>query len=132
MTYELVNSVIEESKNEMNYTIKYYYNIILSKVNKTYSYILNNISLNDKTFDEILNQRIKEIMNTYNNILNPFLSRNIILTLKNQLSFLKVNKDNIFSIDSIANDNVKYIEEIIPGKCPKIIQTGNKVVTKKN
>ena len=128
ITYEYVNSLVEQSKNEMNYTIKYYYNIILSKVNRTYSYILNNIPINDKPFDEILNQRIKEIMDTYNNILNQFqISRNEILTINKQLSILKVNKDNFFSINSIANDNVNTIEEVIPGKCSKIMQTGNQV-----
>ena len=48
ISYDYFNSVVNKVKNDLNYTIKYYYNTILSKVNKTYSYILNNIPTNEK------------------------------------------------------------------------------------
>ena len=128
ISYEYVNSLVEQSKNDLNYTIKFYYNLMLSKINKTYSYILNNIPINDKPFDEILNQRIKEIMNSYNNLLNQFqTSRDSILSAKKQLSTLKVNEDNFFSIDYITNDNADKIEEEISIKCTQLIQTGRTV-----
>ena len=46
-------------KNEFNYSIKYYYNIILHKLNKVYSYILN-YSQNGEISDEKINE-IKKI-----------------------------------------------------------------------
>ncbi len=61
MSSDYFNSVINKTKNDFNYTIKYYYNVILSKVNKTYSYILNNMPTNETPFNEILNLRINQI-----------------------------------------------------------------------
>ena len=61
MSNNYYDSIINQVRNEFNYTIKYYYNLILSKVNKTYSYILNNMPKNDEPFDEIINLRISQI-----------------------------------------------------------------------
>ena len=47
ISIDYFNSVINKAKNDFNYTIKYYYNLIISKLNKTYSYILNNIPVNE-------------------------------------------------------------------------------------
>ena len=61
ISYEYGESIVDKLKNDFNYTNKYYYNIIISELNKTYSYILNNLPNNEKPFDEILNKRINEI-----------------------------------------------------------------------
>ena len=101
-----MDSIVEERKNDLNYTIKYYYNMISSKVNKTYSYIMNNIPINDKPFDELLNTRIIQIKNIYNNIITKIQeSRNQILSRKSQLAFLKVSESNFFLINGYVNDN---------------------------
>ena len=70
ISYSYSDSVIEQRKNDFNYTIKYYYNLFLSKVNKTYTYILNNIPVNEKPFDDILNYQISQIKNSYNEIID--------------------------------------------------------------
>ena len=77
ISYGHGKSVVEKLKNDFNYTNKYYYNIIISKLNKTYSYILNNLPDNEKPFDKILNMRITEIKTSYNNILNELKKCNI-------------------------------------------------------
>jgi len=55
--------------NDFNYTIKFYYNLFLSKVNKTYTCLLNNIPINDKPFVDILNDQIFMIKASYNDII---------------------------------------------------------------
>lgn len=57
ITYDYVDSLKSQRKNDLNYTVKYYYNLILSKVNKAFSDFLNNIPINEKLFDEILKKR---------------------------------------------------------------------------
>ena len=82
ISYDYSNSIINQFKNDFNYTIKYYYNTILSKVNKTFSYILNNIPTNEKSFDEILIIRTNEIKQSYNNLIYQIkASKNQILQL---------------------------------------------------
>ena len=41
-----------------------------TKINKTYSHILNNIPTNEKPFDDILNLRTNEIKQSYNNYIS--------------------------------------------------------------
>ena len=104
------DSIINQYKNDLNYTIKYYYNYILYKINKTYSLILNKIPKSEKPFDELLNKREKEIKQSNNEFLNKIQkSRNEILLLKNQLSLLSVNDNDFFNINSYL---VKHIEDI--------------------
>ena len=55
ISYGYGKSIVEKLKNDFNYTNKYYYNLIISKLNKTYAYILNNLPTNEKPFDKILN-----------------------------------------------------------------------------
>ena len=45
ISYGYVDSIVQGRKNDLNYTLKYYYNMISFKVNKTYSYIINNIPI---------------------------------------------------------------------------------------
>jgi hypothetical protein len=128
ISYGYADSIVQERKNEFNYTIKYYYNLILSKVNKTYSYIMNNIPVNDKPFDEILNTRILQIENAYNNIISKIqASRNQILIGKTQLTFLKVSETNFFLINDYVNDNVDKIDEEIPLRYTKLFETSYKL-----
>ena len=128
ISYGYVDSIVQERKNDLNYTLKYYYNMISFKVNKTYSYILNNIPMNDKSFDELLNTRILQIKNTYNNIISKIQeSRNQILSGKDQLTYLKVSETNFFLINEYINDNVDKIDEEIPLRYDKIYDTIDKL-----
>ena len=120
------NSITTQLKNDFNYTIKYYYNTILSKVNKTFSYILNNIPTNEKPFDEILFIRTNEIKQSYNNLVNQIqTSQNEILQLKKQLNTLKVNENNFFSSNSFIIQNAENIEQQIGNKVSLITSLVN-------
>jgi len=128
ISYGYVDSIVEERKNDLNYTLKYYYNMILSKVNKTYSYIKNNIPVNNKPFDELLNTRILQIESVYNNLISKIQeSRNQILTGKTQLTFLKVSEANFFLINDYINENVDRIEEEITLKYSKLYDISDSI-----
>ena len=112
ISYFYSDSVIEQRKSDFNYTIKYYYNYFLSKVNKTYSYIINNMPKNEKPFDCLLNNQIKKIKNSYNEILNLFsVSQSEILNIKKQLNTFKVSETNFFEANSFAINIQDTIEE---------------------
>ena len=120
ISIDYYDSVINKMKNDFNYTIKYYYNIILSKVNKTYSYILNNIPTNEKPFDEIINLRTNEVNQSYNDLLNQILdSKNNILKLNTQLNFLKVNENNFFFTNNLITENIGNINQELGEKVQK-------------
>ena len=101
---DYINSIIEQRKHDFNYTLKYFYNMLLLKVNKTYSYILNNIPINEGLFNYILNVRNNEIQKSYDNFINKIiLTKNKYSNIKIQLDIIKVNNSDFFNI----NDNVK-------------------------
>jgi hypothetical protein len=118
---DFINSIIEQRKNDLNYTIKYYYNLIISKVNEMNSYILNNLPkpTNEKFFDDILNQRISEAKQTLCNSLNILkLSKDNYLEMNTKLSILKININDFFNINSIINQiiiiiKMKFIRNIL-------------------
>ena len=123
-----MDSIVQERKNDLNYTLKYYYNMISFKVNRTYSYIISNIPINDKPFDELLNKRIIQIKNAYNNIITKIqTSRNQILNGKAQLTFLKVSETNFFLVNNYINDNIEKIDEEIPLRYAKFFDTSDKI-----
>ena len=74
ISYGYGESIVEKLKNDFIYTNKYYYNLIISKVNKTYSYIVNNLPINEKPFDDLVNMRKEEIeqsnIDIYNELQN--------------------------------------------------------------
>ena len=117
ISYDYFSSVVNKVKNDFNYTIKYYYNTILSKVNKTYSYILNNIPTNEKPFDEILNLRISQIKQSYNGLINQiFASKSTVLQGQHQLNTLGVNEENFFFVNSFIVDNIQNINQQLGAK----------------
>ena len=108
ISYDFGNSVTEKEKNDFNYTIQYYYNLILSKVNKTYSYILNNMPINEKPFDDILDLRINEIKKSLNDNINEIKnSKNSIFNKIKQETILQVNPNNFFYSNDIISEHIK-------------------------
>jgi len=108
ISYDFGESVVEKEKNDFNYTIQYYYNIILSKVNKTYSYILNNMPINEKPFDDILNLRINEIKKSLNdNIKELKNSKSSIFNKIKQETILQANPNNFFYSNNIISEHIK-------------------------
>ena len=117
ISYNYGETIVDKLKNEFNYTNRYYYNIIISKINNTYSYILDNLPSNEKPFDTILNRRISEISISKNNILNELLnSQKEILDKNKQEVTLQVNSKNFFYINDMIKDHIKYFNETLTEK----------------
>jgi hypothetical protein len=116
ISYSYSESIVEQRMYDLNNTIKYYYNFFLSRVNQTYTYILSNIPLNEKPFDNILRNQIDQIKNSYDEIINLALqSQNEIINLKKQLRTFKVSETNFFEVNSHSVDlSYKIEDELAP------------------
>ena len=106
------DSIVNKLKIELNYTINYYYNLISSKINNSFSYILNNIPTNEISFNDILNERKKQINTIYNNYIKKIKeSKNNILQKQNQLNIIKTTENDFFKINSVVKNNINNINE---------------------
>ena len=115
-------------KNDFNYTLKYYHNMILSKVNKTYYYILNKMPINEELFNDILKIRINEIQESYNNFKNKInISKNKYLNIKSQLNIIKVNESDFFNIHSNIKENNEYSKSQLLLKYEELLKSINNV-----
>ena len=130
ISYDYINSIIEQRKNDFNYTIKYFYNMLLLNVNKTYFSIIHNIPINEEIFNEILNKRNNEIKISYDYFYVQILSTKAkYLQNQNQLNILGVNNNNFFNINEdienyrnlLKSQIILKIEELL-----KLIQKNNK------
>ena len=121
ISYDYGETVVEKLKNEFIYTNKYYYNSLISNINQTYNYILNNFPNNEKPFDEILNLRKSEIKKIYENILKKINnSKNDVLDTDKQKSLLQINDNNFFKINDIISNHIKYFETAMNAKMESI------------
>ena len=106
---EYINSIINLQKNEYNFTISYYYNYLLSLVNSTYLYIINNIPSNELMLNTIINLRKNELKEKFNKIIKRINeSKNIALNYNNQKQILNFEESDFFNISSFLS---KYNEE---------------------
>lgn len=97
ISYYYINSAIDEFKYEFNYSNRYYYDMIISKVEDLCSTLLNNLTLNQK-YIEINDScfgRIEKIKNS-----------KIEITSKNyQENVLNKSITNFFPVDNIMNEH---------------------------
>ena len=129
ISYFYSDSIIEQRMSDFNYTIKFYYNLFLSKVNKTYTYLLNNIPINDKPFDDILNEQISKIKASRDEIINlTILSENEVLNLQKQLFELDVSETNFFEANSFAIDLSDTIDEELEPLCDNFEEISSRVI----
>ena len=129
ISYYYANSIIDQRKNDFNYTIKYYYNLLLLKVNKTYSYIFNKFPNNEALFNDILNKRSIEIKSSYNNLINQiYATKNKYLDKNRQLNIIGVKDNNFFNINSNIENNNKNIQSQLISKNNEILNTIKKIV----
>ena len=127
ISYDYINSIIEQRKNDFNYTIKYYFNVILSKVNKTYSYILNKVPINEEVFNDIINKRKNELKTSYNRFINQIYStKNNYLQYQRQLNIINVNQNDFFNINFNIENYNKLIKSEITIKQNQLLNSINK------
>ena len=117
ISYDNVKTIVDHLKNEFNYTNKYYYDLITSKLNNTYDYILNNLPRIEKPFDDIINLRMNEIKKSRLETLNKIQqSKNNILNKANQEKILQVNSKNFFYINDMIKNHIKDFNNKINDK----------------
>ena len=122
------DSIIDQQKNEMNYTISFYYNFLLQNITSIYQTIFHQIPTNQEGFNNILDKRKKEIKEGFDGIfeiinnskktaLNPAYQANSLLVspqdfFKMNSILVKINKETKQSLSTITGE----ILEIKNGK----------------
>ena len=128
ISVQYFNSVIKEQKNEVNYTISYYYNYLINLANSTNNYIINRIISNQNQFNYIINQK-KFIINDFflNLMKNLTLLKEESLTMEKQISTLGVETTNFFKINKVLNNHTTYLEKSLLSKFIKINSIKNNI-----
>ena len=107
MTKNYYNSIVTHQKNEFNYTITYYYNVLLKLVNATHQYIINKIPNNRVGYNNILNIRKNEVNNVFFNLIHIIKkSKDNSLDADKQINILQVPKTNFFKINEVLSNNI--------------------------
>ena len=86
------DSIETHQKSEFNYTITYYYNILIKIVQSTHQFIIHNLPTNIIAFNEILEQRKNDVNNIFISIIQNIKKIKMILYLLiNKLMFFCKN-----------------------------------------
>ena len=110
--FEYSDSIISFQKNELNYTVSYYYNYLLQIVNSTYLYIINTIPTNEMNINTIIDLRKQEINEEFTKIIqNIIQSKNNVFNINNQLNILQIEESNFFGLNSALNDIIIKISK---------------------
>ena len=110
ITQNYFDSIEKHQKSEFNYTINYYYNILLTQVKSIHQYILNYLPSNQIGFNNIINKRKNEVNDIFNKLIrNIEDSLNESLNSVHQLNILNVTENNFFGINDILKNNNKNI-----------------------
>ena len=106
ITKSYFNSIVKHQKSEFNYTITYYYNILLKLVKSSHQYVISKLPSNPIGFNNIINKRKNEVNDIFNELIKSIEdSLNKALNLEQQLALLEVSETNFFNINNILQEN---------------------------
>ena len=106
ITKNYFHSIEKHQKSEFNYTISYYYNILLKLVKSSHHCIISNLPSNSIGFNSIINKRKIEVNNIFNELIkNIEDSKNGALNLSQQLFIIDVAETNFFEVNDILKNN---------------------------
>ena len=126
ITKNYFNSIDLHQKTEFNYTITYYYNILLKLVKSSHQYVISKLPSNPIGFNNIINIREKEINDIFNNLIKKIEeSQNEALNFDQQLYVLQVPETNFFDVNNILRDNVQTTEKNLNSKLAEIRKLKN-------
>ena len=121
ITRDYFYSIVNFQKTEFNYTISYYYNYYIKIINEAFQYIISTIPKNERGFNDILDQRKKEINDTFNKFIKNITNSKIdSLSNKKQIELLEVIESNFFRINSILTDNILKTKELLKSKVKEL------------
>ena len=117
ITRNYFDLIIDNQKNNFNYTLSYYYNRLLNWVNSTRNNIINSLPINKYG----LNTNIEEYKNKIDNKFNEFIekiinSKNKYLNIDRQVYTLNVPRTNFYKANSILSTNVLLSRNLLQEK----------------
>ena len=126
ITNNYFDSINMHQKTEFNYTISYYYNLLIRHVKSSHQYIISKIPTNKVGFNNIVNKRKNEINNFFNNLIkNINDSFNEALNIDQQTMVLQVAETNFFKINDILKNNVLTTQKSLNEKLALIRKLKN-------
>ena len=126
ITSNYYNSIEVQQKTEFNYTIKYYYNILLKSVKSTHQYIISKLPLNSVGFNNIINLRKKEVNDVFTKLIKNIQdSREYALNFENQIYITQVAETNFFNTNDILKNNVLDTSKNLAPRLARIMQLEN-------
>ena len=121
ITKNYFNAIEKHQKSEFNYTITYYYNILLKLVKSSHQYVISKLPSNPIGFNNIINKRKNEIDDIFGELIkNIEDSQNEALNLDHQIDILDVVETNFFKINDILRDNEMENKNNLPAIITKI------------
>ena len=122
-----VDSIETHQKSEYNYTINYYYNILIKFVQSNHQFIINNLPTNKNAFNDILDQRKNDVNNLFTSIIQNFKNyQNDSLSFDSQIRVLQVSISNFFKINNILSDNIFNLNNSLTTKIRNLSGLTNK------
>ncbi len=126
ITRNYFNSINNHLKDDFNYTIIYYYNFLFKEINSAYQYIINQIPINNGGFNNIINQRKKEINDVFKKLKEEIEKSKIkTLSINNQIDVLNVTSKNFFNLNSKLVNHIRETSEILKNKANDIFSIYN-------
>ena len=123
LTIKYFESIESFQKNELNYTISYYYNYYIKVIKQAYQFVLNNIPINSNGFYDILNERKKEINDGFNSLIKKVKdSYNNDISYKKQKYVIQYSDSDFFDIGSILSDNLISSHESLKNKNDRLYE----------
>ena len=127
ITNNYFDSITLHQMTEFNYTISYYYNLLIRNVKSSYQYVISKIPTNKIGFNNIVDKRKNEINDFFNNLIksiNDSLNKSLNLTQQTKV-VLHVAETNFFEINDILKNNVLSTQKSLKEKIEKIKELKN-------
>ena len=126
ITNNYFDSINMHQKTEFNYTISYYYNLLIRHVKSCYQYIISKIPANKIGFNNIVNKRKNEVNDCFNILIkNINDSLKEASNLEHQTNVIHIAETNFFGVNDILKNNVKTTQKSLSDKLTKIRELKN-------
>ena len=105
------DSIINYQRNELNYTITYYYDYLLKLASSTYNYIINRILKNRYNFNYIIEKRKNLLDEFFDDLMeNITLDKNNSLNNRKQLITIGNEENDFFEVKNMLDDHIQHLE----------------------
>ena len=117
ITRNYFDLIIDNQKNNFNYSVSYYYNRFLNLINSTRNNIIKSLPINKYGLNIYIEEYKKEINNKFNEfIIKINNSKKEYLNIDRQVYTLNVPRTNFFKVNSILSTNVLLSRNLLEEK----------------